>query len=213
MKLSVTYFSLLACLTLFLSSGCLNIGKGDVQPTLYYTLEPVDASPLADAPAVEPLVVGLERIEVPQYLDRREIVVRTGSNELRYTERHLWAERPSDSLQRLLSMNIERQSSSPLEIHGLPWPDYSNPEWVVYLNIESFEGQESPDTELLLEVSWTIQSTKHGTIAAQGHYKATNLNWAKGNYSSLARGLSKGLTDLGRLIAKDLEEIHAGNGN
>ena len=207
MKLSTILISLLSGLMLLSNAGCFSLGQGDAQPTLYYTLEPVDASPLQGNGSENPVIVGLERIEVPSYLDRREIVVRTGDNELRYTERHLWAERPSDSLQRLLSMDIERQASVAMEVHGLPWPDHSHPEWVIHLNIESFEGQESPGTELLLEASWTVQSTQDGSIAKQGHYAASNLDWTKGDYSSLARGLSQGLTDLGRLVAKDLEGL------
>lgn len=207
MKLPVILISQLSCLLLLFNTGCFSLGQGDAQPTLYYTLEPVDISPIQREGVVEPLIVGLDGIEVPSYLDRREIVVRTGDNELRYTARHLWAERPSDSLQRLLSMNIERQASIGMEVHSLPWPDHSDPEWVVRLNIESFEGQESPRTELLLEAAWTIQSTRDGTIATQGHYTGSQLVWSKGDYSSLARGLSKGLEDLGRLIAKDLEAV------
>ena len=207
MKLSAILISLLSGLMLLSNAGCFSLGQGDVQPTLYYTLEPVDASPLQGSGSENPVMVGLERIEVPSYLDRREIVVRTGDNELRYTERHLWAERPSDSLQRLLSMDIERQASVALEVHGLPWPDHSQPKWVIHLNIESFEGQESPNAELLLEASWTVQSTQDGSIVKQGHYTAGNLDWRKGDYSSLARGLSQGLMDLGRLIAKDLEGL------
>lgn len=207
MKLSVIFISQLSGLLLLFNSGCLSLGEGDTQPALYYTLEPVDVSPIQSEQSVEPIIVGLDGIEVPSYLDRREIVVRTGDNELRYTARHLWAERPSDSLQRLLSMNIERQASMGMEVHSLPWPDHSNPEWVVRLNIESFEGQESPSAELLLEATWTIQSTRDGTIAKQGHYTGSQLAWKKGDYSHLARGLSKGLADLGRLIAKDLEVV------
>lgn len=207
MKPPIILLSLLSGLTLVAHAGCFSLGQGDAQPTLYYTLEAVDASPVDTSRSEEPVVIGLDRIEVPSYLDRREIVVRTGDNELRYTERHLWAERPSDSLQRLLSMDIERQASVALAVHSLPWPDHSDPEWVLQLNLESFEGQESPTTELLLEASWIIQSSKDGAIAKKGHYRAANLDWSKGDYSSLAHGLSKGLGDLGRLIAKDLESI------
>ena len=207
MKLPVILLSLLSSVVLLSNSGCLSLGEGDAQPTLYYTLESVDMSPLQADDSKEPLVVGLERIVVPSYLDRREIVVRTGENELRYTARHLWAERPSDSLQRLLSMNIERQASMALEVHSLPWPDHADPEWVAHLNIESFEGQESPRARLRLEASWTIQSTRDGSVAKQGHFSGDQLDWSKGDYSGLARGLSDGLADLGRLIAKDLEAV------
>jgi uncharacterized lipoprotein YmbA len=210
MKLPVISFAIVSSAALVFGAGCLNIGEGDVQPTLYYNLEPVEVPPVALSSEMEHMIVGLDRIDVPDYLNRREIVVRTGRNEMRYTERHLWAERPSDSLQRLLALNIERQSSRPVEIHALPWPDHSSPNWVVYLDVLSFEGQESPETALLLEVSWTIQSTEDGSILKQGNYRGEHLSWSAGNYASLAGGLSKGLADLGRLIAKDLEEINDG---
>ena len=76
------------------------------------------------------------------------------------------------------------------------------------MDVQSFEGQESPETALLLEVSWTIQSTLDGSIVKQGIYLGEHLSWSARNYASLASGLSKGLVDLGRLIAKDLEEIY-----
>ena len=153
------------------------------------------------------MVVGLDRIEVPSYLDRREIAVRTGDNEIRFTGRNLWAERPTETLQRLLSLNVERQASIPMTVHGLPWPDHAEPEWVVHILFESFEGRESPRSELLFEVSWTIHSTQQETKVKHGHYVGSNLDWSRGDYASLAKGLSKGLADLGRLLAKDLEAL------
>lgn len=210
MKLPFLLTTLTSTLILVCHSGCLSLGGGDPQPTSYYTLEPVGVSPLVSSESSEaPVVVGLDRIEVPSYLDRREIAVRTGDNELRFTGRNLWAERPTETLHRLLSLNIERQASIPMTVHGLPWPDHAEPEWVVHVLFESFEGRESPSSELLFEVSWTLLSTRDGAVAKQGHYVGSNLDWNRGDYASLARGLSKGLADLGRLVAKDLEALEA----
>jgi uncharacterized protein len=207
MKLPVICLPIIACSLLILGAGCLGIGKGDVQPTLFYTLEPVDLPKLAKSPEEDRLVVGLERIAMPDYLNRREIAVRTGRNELRYTERHLWAERPSDALQRLLSLNIERQSSVPVEMHSLPWPDHAEPKWVIYLDVQAFEGRESPEAELLLNASWTIRSTSGSDRGVEGNYEGQALSWSKGDYAGLAGGLSAELINLGRLVAKDLEEF------
>ena len=193
---------------LLFSVGCIGIGgEGDLQPTYYYTLkaiDPIETGDLAEETVIE---VGFDQVEVPDYLDRKEIAVRTGENELRYTERNLWAERPSVSLQRILTQNIERQSSKVLSVHALPWPDHSDPDIVVNLNFQSFEAQESPDPRLLLAVSWTIQSTRDGTIYKQGYFGGDNLKWNKGNYSNLARGLSNGLSTVSQLIAEDLDDV------
>ena len=208
MKFSAPIISIFSFLLLLFSWGCVGLGGGgEVQPTYYYTLEPVDVPRLLEESEEPRLVIGLERVNVPEYLDRREITVRTGSNELRYTERHLWAEMPSDSIPRVLGLNIERQANASIEIHALPWPDHADPGWVVTMDIQSFEGQESPESNLLLKITWSIQSTKSGEFIKQGHFDGGRLDWQAGDYSALARGLSEGLTSIGRLIAKDLEEL------
>jgi uncharacterized lipoprotein YmbA len=188
--------------------GCIGIGgDGEVQPTHYYTLKAIDPMDDEINPDENVIEVGFDQVEVPDYLDRKEIAVRTGENELRYTARNLWAERPSVSLQRILTQNIERQSSKLLSVHALPWPDHSDPDIVVHLSFQSFEGQEFPGSRLLLEVSWTVQSTRDGTIYKQGFFGGNDLKWDKGNYSNLAQGLSVGLSTVSQLIANDLDDV------
>ncbi|MDA0346234.1 MAG: PqiC family protein [Verrucomicrobia bacterium] len=201
-------FILLTLSMLVFSVGCIGIGgEGDLQPTHYYTLTAIDPIEAGDNSAETVIEVGFDQVEVPDYLDRKEIAVRTGENELRYTERNLWAERPSVSLQRILTQNIERQSSKVLSLHALPWPDHSDPDIIVHLKFQSFEAQESPEARLLLKVSWTVQSTRDGTIYKQGYFGGENLKWDKGNYSNLARGLSNGLSMVSQLIAEDLDDV------
>jgi uncharacterized lipoprotein YmbA len=169
-------FILLTVSMLLFSVGCIGIGgEGDLQPTHYFTLKAIDPVEAGGNFGEIVIEVGFDQVEVPDYLDRKEIAVRTGENELRYTERNLWAERPSVSLQRILTQNIERQSSKVLSVHALPWPDHSDPDIVVHLNFQSFEAQESPEARLLLKVSWTVQSTRDGTIYKQGYYGGDNL--------------------------------------
>ncbi len=194
-------------LTLLYNVGCIGIGgNNEVQPTRYYTLQATGHTQLI-ADGQDTIEVGIDQIDIPDYLNRKEIALRTGRNELRYTERHLWAERPNDALERILTKNIERQSDSSLTVHGLPWPDSADPEIVLKLSFQSFEGQESPSARVLLDVSWTIQSSSEGTIFKQGIFNGGDLKWKRGDYSSLASGLSDSLVTLGQLIAADLDEV------
>ncbi|MCZ6672933.1 MAG: PqiC family protein [Verrucomicrobia bacterium] len=189
-------------------TGCVEIGGGDIQPTLYYTLEPVPAVTASGTAEVETFVVGLGKIEMPDYLDRKEIVVRKRRNELRYTANNLWAERPGDSLPRVLALNISRQSNSPVEVHALPWNDYANPGVVILVEVHALEGQESPSARVNLEVSWSIQSLPDGVVLKKGSYQSSGLSWNTGDYADLAKSLSDELAALGRLIGSDLAEIH-----
>lgn len=194
-------------LTLFCNVGCIGIGgNNEFQPTRYYTLQATGHTQLV-AGGQDTVEVGIDQIDIPDYLNRREIALRTGENELRYTDRHLWAERPTVALERILTKNIERQSDSSLTVYGLPWPDHAHPEIVLKLSFQSFEGQESPNATVLLEVSWTIQSASEGTIFKQGIFSGGDLKWQRGDYSSLASGLSESLVALGQMIAADLDEV------
>lgn len=194
-------------LTLLCNVGCIGIGgNNEFQPTRYYTLQAAGHTQLI-ASGQDTVEVGIDQIDIPDYLNRREIALRTGENELRYTDRHLWAERPSVALERILPRNIERQSDSSLTVYGLPWPDHARPEIVLKLSFQSFEGQESPNAAVLLEVSWTIQTASEGTIFKQGIFSGGDLKWQRGDYSSLASGLSASLVALGQMIAADLDEV------
>ena len=104
-------------------------------------------------------------------------------------------------------MNIERQSNVPLEAYALPWPDHSDPKYVLRIEIDAFEGQESPDSELLIEMSWRIYNNSSGKLLKEGRFEGSNLSWRAGNYSELALGLSNGLAAVARMISSDLETL------
>lgn len=208
MKLPILLLILLKVYLLVFTVGCIGLGGGgDLQPAYYYTLESVEAPPAAASTAGAPIAVGLDRIVFPDFLNRKEIALRTGGNQVRFTANHLWAERPGDGFQRLLSLNIERQASLPVEVYGLPWPDHSEPDWVVYLEVQSFEGREGAETAVTLDVTWSIRPVRGDGRVKEGSYQASGLEWTRGDYASLAAGLSEGLIHLGRLIAKDIEEL------
>jgi len=193
---------------LSLVTGCIGIGGGDTQPTLYYTLAAVPAVEKLVSPEEGNAVVGLGKVEIPEYLDRKEIIVRTRHNELRYTANHLWAERPGDSLPRVLAQNIERQINIPAHVYPLPWPDIVKPALMVLLEVQTFEGQEAPEAAVLFHVNWMIQSIPDGTLLKQGNHLASNVDWVAGDYSELADKLSSELATAGRLIGMDVSEIY-----
>lgn len=193
---------------LLLVSGCIGIGGGDVEPTLYYTLEPVESSSDIEPIETGGLVVGLERVEVPDHLDRKEIVVRTRPNELRYTANHLWAERLGTSLPRILTQDMVRQINGPVRVYSLPWPDEVVPDLTVLLEIHAFEAQQSPDSMVLLDISWSIRSLPDGDVLKQGNHRGKDLNWDGGNYAHLAETLSDELAWVARLIGSDIAVIN-----
>ena len=94
--------ALLAGLALLLLAAC-----GATEPSKLYTLSPIPergaGTSLDDSPAI-----GIGPVTLPQYLDRPQIVQRSGPNRLVVAEFDRWAEPLSDTVPRILAMNIGR---------------------------------------------------------------------------------------------------------
>jgi uncharacterized lipoprotein YmbA len=79
-------------------------GCGNSEPSRYYILTPMASSHTAQAAISDDpeLTVGIDPIELPQYLDRAQIVTRTTRNELDFAEFDRWAEPLGDNFGRVL---------------------------------------------------------------------------------------------------------------
>ncbi|MGD8843609.1 MAG: PqiC family protein, partial [Gammaproteobacteria bacterium] len=101
----VFYLLTILCLTASLSilAGC-----GTSPPTKYYLLSS-GAGELLPGSAQRELVVGVGPVALPSYLDRREMVSRTGGNELNVASLHQWAEPLQENFARVLGEDLGRR--------------------------------------------------------------------------------------------------------
>jgi uncharacterized lipoprotein YmbA len=89
-------------------AGCVNLGKGTIDPTRLYVLDSL-AGTGAEAQAARGgsgLAVGVGPIELPEHLDRPQIVTRASRNELRLAEFAQWAEPLGSNVSRVLMENL-----------------------------------------------------------------------------------------------------------
>src|SRR5690242_1750466 len=118
---------LLACAVGLALAGCF----GSSRPSRFYTLSalevrdgaasPVSASSLAAAaasPAAATLAVG--PVEIPDYLDRQQIVTRTGTNGLVLAEFDRWGGTLDREITRSLVATLGQQLA-PRSIAVVPW--------------------------------------------------------------------------------------------
>ena len=86
-------------------AGCLG---GQSAPTYFYMLSPLSPSQAATSPAIEEVsvLIGLERVVVPEYLNRSEIVVNLDNTVYQLAEFDQWAEPMTDNLTRVLAENL-----------------------------------------------------------------------------------------------------------
>lgn len=179
--------------TLALLAGC-----GTTPPPRLYLL---------DFPAVPALAgvehgvaVGIGPIELPQYLDRPQIVTRTGGNELHKSEANQWAEPLKHSVTRVLVVAVGRRLDSN-RIYALPRRIRTPLDWRVDVDIGRFDG--TLGESAVLAARWSLFQ---GDAETPLRTRVTVLRepLTGPGYDDLVAAQMRLLEDLGAAIAEEI---------
>ena len=182
----------LAVCVLALGAGCSS------PPTWFYVLSSVsDTEPdAAVARAAEPLAIGIGPVELPDYLDRPQIVTRSGANQLRVEEFHQWAEPLRAGFVRALAENVSRIASTE-RVFIFPWDRSTRIDFQVVVQVMRFETVVGGASSLVAR--WSVR----GGDPRRDLVTRTSRVGRPGG-ESIADGvtaLSQTVEDLGREIA------------
>lgn len=168
----------------------------------YYLL-----SPLAETGAVKSqsgsgdIAVGIGPLQLPDYLDRPQLVTRTASSELHFSEFHRWAGSLRDDLGRVLAQDLATLlQGSRVEL--FPWPYPSQLDYLVELEFLRFEGSLGGEVELA--VRWIVRQREGRQPAAAGTFRISEPVRGAG-YPDLVAAQSRALAGLGRELAAVLK--------
>jgi uncharacterized lipoprotein YmbA len=150
---------LLGALALSLAPAC-SFLKPKSDPTQYFVLTSAEgmAPPGSTAP-----VLGVDRIDLPEYLQRPELVTRTASNQLHVADYEQWAEPLKDGFSRTLRQDLEQKLGAG-HVVASPFDPASRPALVVDIEVRRFERVAGQGA--VLEASWTIRDGKSGQTLA-----------------------------------------------
>ena len=133
-----------------LAAGC-----STPPPLRFYTLA-------APAPATAPtssLVVAVGPVTVPSIVDRPEIVVSTGPNEVRLDDLHRWAAPLQDGVTRAVAENLVAILGTPRVVR-YPQTLSTEPDYRVAIEVRTFES--TPGKSAALDAVWTVRRMKDG---------------------------------------------------
>jgi uncharacterized protein len=118
-------------------------------PIVYYTLDPLPQSDTPVPPPVEQpaLRIGVGPIDLPTYLDRPQIVTRSGEYTLAINDFDRWAGPLDEEIQRMLLNSLE-EALPGAEVLAFPWDRMHEPTHQVRLTIQRFDGQEGDSVHL-----------------------------------------------------------------
>ena len=197
---------LLSIASLFLS-GCKILPEATNDPTRYYVLSgPTTTEPSVARPTGAHQI-GLRPVELPGYLhNHKDMVVRTGANELRFQEFSLWAEPLETGVNRVLK---ERLLSADT-IGGVATYPFSvdiHRDYDVVVRILNCEGLvigEKVSVARFAAAYDIFASGAGGQVVVRRTFTAPDLAWDGADFGALARLLSEGMTKLSEDIAANL---------
>jgi hypothetical protein len=177
---------------LLLAAGC-----AAALPSRLYTLAPAaDAVPAQEAGAGP--VLGLGPVSLPDYLDRPEIVTRTGDYGVRLGELDKWAEPLEPMFLRLLAERLRRETGS-REVVLLPSRRDTEPASAVEVDVDRFDAGESG--EVVLDARWRVRQTESGRTLRAGRSLIRERGTAVPGYGGIVAAMSRAVDGLAREIA------------
>jgi hypothetical protein len=189
---------------------CLLVGCSSSSPTpKFYTLNSLalpgqtEKSTSRDGTTV----ISIGPVEIPDYLDRSQIVTRTSANELFLSEFHLWGGSLKTDVARVLIENISSLlGSEPFTV--VLWRAHVPGSYRVPISILRLDTV--PEGSVSLRAKWGIVAKDGKTVVSISESSITKP--VKGReYKDIINAMSDILTDLSREIASAIKGGVANN--
>lgn len=204
MRLSILRVQLILIFALAgsLLSGCIEIATNPVTSTRFYVLTPVDS---ATAPVVQsnqnrPLSVEIAALRLPQYLEKPQIVTRSGTNQLELAEYHQWGGNLRKNMIQVLARNLSQLLATP-DISMAPFRPLAPPSFSVEVEVMQFEAEAGGQVRLITQ--WRVL---RGTDKKNLIVRMTDLLYPVdgSNFEKTVSAMSALWGELSRIIAKEI---------
>lgn len=190
-------------LLLILAAGC----AGPSPPrSNYYLLSalPDRAAGQATTAASDGLSVGIGPVSFPDYLDRRQIVIRTGPNEISFSEFDRWAEPLKNNFMRVFKENlVERLRTDRIFVY--PWPPGTVFEFQVSAEVTRFDAR--PGDSATLDVRWMILRD-HDREVILSRKSSYSIDLDGSGYKTIVAAQSRTVADFSREVAAAVTEVY-----
>lgn len=168
----------------------------------FYTLSPMHApgDQIERVQTRQEIVVAVGPVTVPDYLNRPQIVTRTGPTGVQLDEFERWAGSLEQDVSRVLAENLS-VLLSPDNVTVVRWLRESSTfpaGYRVVVDVNRFDGD--PGKSVFLTARWSVRGEQQGKILSAGESNITEPV-AGQEYNALVEAMSRALAALAREIA------------
>ncbi len=188
---------------LFLS-GC---GGSSSVPAKFYVLSPLEIGSNADALTAIPqsdLALGIGPVELPEHLNRPQIVTRNNQNNVDLSEFHQWAEPLEANFSRVLAENLSELMKTD-RISIFPWRGSTPIDYQVIVEVTEFVGKIGKGS--VLKARWTVLTNngKDTLVMKKSNFRQPVPS---ADFEGLVAAMNQTLTDLSLEIATFLQTLN-----
>lgn len=187
-----------AAALLLLSAG----GCGNSPPSDFYVLTPMPQGQPAPA-RDEALVVGVGPVDIPDYLNRAQIVTRAGPNRLDVDEFNRWGGSLVSNLAGVIAQNLSVLLGTD-DVHVIPANEPLTPRFRIIVSVTRLDGALGED--VVLDARWIVTGPRVREQVESGRTvvrEATNA----GGYEAYVAAQSRAVEKLSRDIAADITAL------
>lgn len=171
-------------------------------PSSFYTLTPQISPAEAGTAEIGVPIVGVGPFELPRYLMRPQMVVRTDDNQLILNEFARWGDDLDIQFVRIAAQNVSLLSPESTAV-PFPWRRHFEPDLRLVGNVNRFEADSAGSVRL--ELQWAIVNLVTGETVNvhDSSYRATA---DVSDPAAIAAAMSEVLAEFSREAARDLGE-------
>jgi hypothetical protein len=179
-------------------------GCASSSSTRFYVLTHAAAPEKGPAknPGQRDIAVGLRRVALPEYLDRRQIVTRVSPTQLELAEFDRWAAPLAEAFAGVLAENLTVMIPAD-RVAVFPWPKTARIDYEVAVDVMRFEGRLGGGCDLVARWSLFDRAGKEPVVRGRSSFTEPGGD----TYEALVSAHSRLVAALSREIAAALAQV------
>jgi len=184
---------------LFFITGC-----GTTKPSKFYTLNSLKTQDTAQktTSSNRDISIGIGPVNIPDYLDRPQMVSRTSQNELYIDEFNRWADSLDSDIARVLAENLSTLLSEE-HVSVLTSMPAAAVEYRIMVNVTRFDLM--PDNTFLLKTQWSISKIDGKKVLMRESCLSEQIDGK--DYGTRIAAMSRAIEMLSRDIAEAVKPL------
>ncbi|MDN3512556.1 MAG: PqiC family protein [Candidatus Jettenia sp.] len=181
------------------------VGCASTQPPKFYILNSIEkqAGQQKGSDAIQNITIGIDSIEIPDYLDRSQIVTRSSRNELKIDEFNRWAGSLKENISLVVAENLSfLLLTDRVFVH--PWISADSVNYWIHVKIIRLDT--IPDNTVTMKALWTISGDR-GKKEYITRTSEFTEKIGENSYCTIVAAMSRTFEKLSQEIASEIEKL------